>query len=226
MTITIRAAAATAASSTVARSFPWSRTVGPAVVLHSLQQQRPSVRFYRGDSGEGQQQLSEKEERLLQLALPRAETIMERHVRLPNLDDIPVSSLGSNNNNSTTIVDNDNVLQQDSIDKTQLALDVRRKRLIYRSKQRGWLEVDLLLGTWAHENVPTLTTTELDEFEDFVNEETIDIYNLITLRIDAIPDHLESNGVVRRIQAWAKDSPLGKADPDAYKAVKTAKNLI
>ena len=24
----------------------------------------------------------------------------------------------------------------------------RRKRLIYRSKQRGWLEVDLLLGTW------------------------------------------------------------------------------
>ena len=26
---------------------------------------------------------------------------------------------------------------------------VRRKRLVYRSKQRGWLEVDLLLGTWA-----------------------------------------------------------------------------
>jgi len=28
---------------------------------------------------------------------------------------------------------------------------VRRKRMIYRSKQRGWLEADLLLGTWAVE---------------------------------------------------------------------------
>jgi succinate dehydrogenase assembly factor 2 len=102
--------------------------------------------------------------------------------------------------------------------------DVRRKRLIYRSKQRGWLEVDLLLGTWASVNVPNLTAAELDEFEAFVNLETIDIYNIITLRID-IPDEVRS-GVVERIQRWARDSPLGRADPAAYAKAKADANLV
>jgi succinate dehydrogenase assembly factor 2 len=106
-------------------------------------------------------------------------------------------------------------------------LETRRKRLIYRSKQRGWLEVDLLLGTWASDFVPTLNDEDLDEFENFVNMETIDIYNVITLRLD-VPESMkrDGNGVVERIQEWARSSPLGKADQEAYKALKTAKNLI
>lgn len=27
---------------------------------------------------------------------------------------------------------------------------IYRKKLLYRSKQRGWLEVDLILGSWAN----------------------------------------------------------------------------
>jgi succinate dehydrogenase flavin-adding protein (antitoxin of CptAB toxin-antitoxin module) len=106
-------------------------------------------------------------------------------------------------------------------------LATRQKRLIYRSKQRGWSEVDLLLGTWASRNVPTLEVDELDQFEDFVNMETIDIYNIITLRID-VPDALKRDGagIVERIQDWARSSPLGKADPDRYKDVKTEAKLI
>jgi succinate dehydrogenase flavin-adding protein (antitoxin of CptAB toxin-antitoxin module) len=84
--------------------------------------------------------------------------------------------------------------------------------------------VDLLLGTWASANVPSLTAAELDEFEAFVNLETIDIYNIITLRID-IPDEVRSS-VVERIQAWARDSPLGRADPAAYEKVKADANLV
>lgn len=107
-------------------------------------------------------------------------------------------------------------------------LESRKKRLIYRSKQRGWLEVDLLLGTWASEFVPKLSESELDEFEDFVNMETIDIYNVITLRLE-VPDEmktLDGNGVVERIAEWARSSPLGKADPEKYKEVKTEAKLI
>lgn len=106
-------------------------------------------------------------------------------------------------------------------------LETRRKRLVYRSKQRGWLEVDLLLGTWANGNVPKLQGDELDQFEEFVNMETIDIYNVITLRLD-VPEHMkrEGGGVVERIQEWARSSPLGKADPETYKAVKTEAKLI
>ena len=69
----------------------------------------------------------------------------------------------------------------------ELEHEIRQKWLIYRSKQRGWLEVDLLLGTWASENVPNLSSGELDEFEAFVNMYTIDIYNIVTLRTE-IPE--------------------------------------
>lgn len=103
-------------------------------------------------------------------------------------------------------------------------LEVRKKRLVYRSKQRGWLEVDLLLGTWAAQNVPHLSMDELDEFEKFVNLETIDIYNVLTLRTD-IPEEMKGS-VVEKIQAWAKDSPLGKADREKYGEVKKMNNLI
>lgn len=162
--------------------------------------------WYRGDSGEAEHNLSAAEEALLQIAKPKSEEILARHVRLPSLKDIPkASSLG-----------------------TEDELAVRKKRLIYRSKQRGWLEVDLLLGTWASTNVPSLNAEELNQFEDFVNMETIDIYNIITLRLD-IPEELKTPdgcGVVERIQAWARNSPLGKADPATYKKVKTSNNLI
>ena len=36
--------------------------------------------------------------------------------------------------------------------------ETNRKRLIYRSKQRGWLEVDLLLGSFATKHVPEFTS--------------------------------------------------------------------
>jgi succinate dehydrogenase assembly factor 2 len=109
-------------------------------------------------------------------------------------------------------------------------LDVRKKRLVYRSKQRGWLEVDLLLGTWASENVASLSVDELNDFEQFVNLETIDIYNVLTLRVD-VPKEMQSTVVgekslVQRIQDWAKESPLGKADREKYVEVKTKNNLI
>lgn len=168
---------------------------------------RPSlVRTYRGEAGDGVRSASDREEELLRVALPRSASILQRHQALPDLEAIPPASL----------------------DPSQSDLEIRRKRLIYRAKQRGWLEVDLLLGTWASENVPLLKADELDQFEDFVNEETIDIYNIITLRVD-IPESkktLTGDSIVERIQQWARESPLGKADPDTYKAVKTSNNLI
>jgi len=150
-------------------------------------------RGYRGDTGEAVNKLTEDEEALLKIALPKSQAIFQKHIKLP-VDDIAI----------------------------------RQKRLIYRAKQRGWLEVDLLLGTWASQNVPRMQEgEELDQFEDFVNMETIDIYNIITLRLD-VPDELkrDGNGVVERIQAWARSHPLGRADPDTYEAVKTEHKLI
>ena len=52
--------------------------------------------------------------------------------------------------------------------------------MIYRSKQRGWLEADILLGSWAVLHVPSLSIKELDEYEIILNEETIDVFNYVT----------------------------------------------
>lgn len=163
------------------------------------------IRTYLGDAGPAQKTpnaaAAAREQSLWEKAQPRYDSIMERHIRLPTLPN----------------GDNDD----------QSLLEVRKKRLVYRSKQRGWLEVDLLLGTWAAQHVPHLSVEELDQFEAFVNLETIDIYNVLTLRVD-VPEDMRGNGnsVVERIRDWAKDSPLGKADRDRYSEVKRVNNLI
>jgi succinate dehydrogenase assembly factor 2 len=159
----------------------------------------------------------QREHELYKIASPKYEIILERHTRLPTLDNIPEASLPRD------------MVNNSEASREELELEVRKKRLVYRSKQRGWLEVDLLLGTWANQNVPSLLTIdEMDQFEAFVNLETIDIYNIITLRTD-VPDIMkrdDGNGVVERIQKWARASPLGKAEPEKYSAVKRSNNLI
>lgn len=154
-------------------------------------------------------EVARREQELWDRAQPRYNEIMKRHLRLPKAENDLNDSTGMNDEERN--------------------LAVRKKRLVYRSKQRGWLEVDLLLGTWAAENVPNLSVAELDEFENFVNLETIDIYNVLTLRTD-VPEGMRSTGgdvsLVERIQMWAKESPLGKADKDKYVEVKTKNNLI
>lgn len=47
-------------------------------------------------------------------------------------------------------------------------------RLLYRSKQRGFLEMDLLLGLWAKEHVPKASEPLLAAFE--VYNPLLDIY--------------------------------------------------
>ena len=167
------------------------KRVGTLMSQHKLQSGSylQAVRFYRGDSPEQTQRLSEKERELTKISLVKDLEIKKRHFQLPDDE------------------------------------DVRRKRLIYRSKQRGWMEVDVLLGTWASQNVPSLSVAELDEFEEFVNEETIDIYNMITLKTD-IPEKFDNNEVVKRIQNWCETSPLGKADQNMFRKAKEEHNLI
>ena len=124
------------------------------------------IRYYRGEANDGQSIISEAEQILYERAKPRSTDIYNKHISLPKIKDIPKSSLSLNEFNKTS--DNYNI--------NDIELNIRRKRLIYRSKQRGWLEVDILLGTWANLYVNTLNINELYEYETFVNYETIDIY--------------------------------------------------
>ncbi len=172
------------------------------------------------NNAENDAMIEKREQELWNKARPRYDAIMEQHVRLPT-----ATSSSSVSSLSDAGADGDHVVD----------LDARKKRLVYRSKQRGWLEVDLLLGTWASMHVSQLSVEELDQFEKFVNLETVDIYNVLTLRTD-VPENMKSKPssggdcegmtVVEKIQEWVKQSPLGKADREKYVEVKTNHNLI
>ncbi|CAM9820656.1 unnamed protein product [Hapterophycus canaliculatus] len=99
---------------------------------------------------------------------------------------------------------------------------VRRKRLVYRSKQRGWLEVDLLLGTWAEKNVAGLSATDMDRYEDILNLETVDIFNFIAG--NAPPPAFVDTPMMARLQAYVKSNPLGQS-PASYASAKRESNL-
>lgn len=159
---------------------------------------------------EGQQQ---QEERLAALTPEQVRRIGERskalrdeHLRLKT--EVPASSL-------------DPARAGQPVD----AEEVRRKRLLYRSKQRGWLEVDLLLGSWAAQHVPALSVAELDEYEALLNQETIDIFQIVNGQIPPPPE-LESSKVLARLQAYAESAPFGKASVQGYEEVKDKTNLI
>eukprot|EP01040_Poterioochromonas_malhamensis_P003703 gene3703-3957_t len=108
------------------------------------------------------------------------------------------------------------------IPKDANADEVRRKRMIYRSKQRGWLEVDLLLGSWAEKNVPKLSAKELDEYDLILREETIDVYNYVSGK-DALPEHLQNLKVMKDLQVYALSSKA--LDPETYATFKRENRL-
>lgn len=95
-----------------------------------------TIRTYRGDSGDmkhrsqvaetAEDEIVKREEALLKIAEPKYDKIQARHVRMPKLEEIPKASLP--------------FAMQESGDYTldELELEVRRKRLVYRAKQRGW----------------------------------------------------------------------------------------
>ena len=54
-----------------------------------------------------------------------------------------------------------------------------RKRLIFRSWHRGTREMDLLMGSFADQNVLSFTETELMTYESLLETPDPDLYNWI-----------------------------------------------
>ncbi|KAF8244537.1 DUF339-domain-containing protein [Wilcoxina mikolae CBS 423.85] len=55
-------------------------------------------------------------------------------------------------------------------------LTTMRARLLYQSRKRGILETDLLLSTFAHEHLSTMTKEQLEQYDRFLDENDWDIY--------------------------------------------------
>lgn len=59
-----------------------------------------------------------------------------------------------------------------------------------------------------------LSTDELQQYEDILNQETIDIFNWISNK-DPIPEHLQTP-IMKQLHAYCASAPLGKASPKGF----------
>jgi succinate dehydrogenase flavin-adding protein (antitoxin of CptAB toxin-antitoxin module) len=95
---------------------------------------------------------------------------------------------------------------------TPLERDARIKRVLWRSKQRGWRELDLIVGSWATEHAHTLNDTELTAFEELLQEEIPDLYKWLSGQ-DAIPQLYRDNVIMQRLLKHVEKGNIVGVDP-------------
>lgn len=79
-----------------------------------------------------------------------------------------------------------------------LSMDARRRRCVFRAGQRGWLELDVLLGSWTRQHIWHLCENEIKALETILEEETPRLYRYLTKQ-EKIPDHLRENPVLKAL---------------------------
>jgi antitoxin CptB len=70
-------------------------------------------------------------------------------------------------------------------------LDVRRRRLLFRSWHRGIREMDLVLGGFADAHIAALSDAELDEYESWLDVPVQRIFAWVT-GAQAIPPEVDT----------------------------------
>ncbi len=65
-------------------------------------------------------------------------------------------------------------------------LDVRRRRLLFRSWHRGTREADLIMGRFADVHVATFSDAELDQYEHLLDALETDLLSWMT-RVSEVP---------------------------------------
>jgi antitoxin CptB len=69
------------------------------------------------------------------------------------------------------------------------ALDIRRKRLLFRSWHRGTKETDLLLGSFAERHLADMSEPQLERYEALLEEDDAALFDWITGRAAPPPEH-------------------------------------
>lgn len=68
------------------------------------------------------------------------------------------------------------------------ALEIRRKRLHFRSQRRGFREVDLIFGTFAAAELARLDEAELDQFEALLAVPDRDVWLWLQDKVPVAPE--------------------------------------
>jgi antitoxin CptB len=84
--------------------------------------------------------------------------------------------------------------------RTSADLDVRRRRILFRSWHRGLREMDLIMGRFADAEIGALSDADLDEFERLIEVPDADLFRWITGEVQT-PQNYDSP-VFRRLQSF------------------------
>ena len=71
------------------------------------------------------------------------------------------------------------------------------RKLLFRSEHRGTKEMDLILGTFARNFLPTASDDEIEFYADLLMESDPDLYNWISQR-EKLPDD-KTNPVLKKL---------------------------
>jgi succinate dehydrogenase flavin-adding protein (antitoxin of CptAB toxin-antitoxin module) len=75
-------------------------------------------------------------------------------------------------------------------------LEEKRRRMLYHSKQRGWLELDLILGTFADQHLAKLSEKDVLDYENVLEEENPDLFKWLSGQ-SPIPQEYKEMEVVK-----------------------------
>ena len=77
-------------------------------------------------------------------------------------------------------------------------LDGVKKQILWRARQRGLLELDVIVGSFADKNLKTMTPKETEDFEKILSLESPDLYKLLSGQIPPSAE-LRENTVLKQI---------------------------
>ncbi|CEL91944.1 unnamed protein product [Vitrella brassicaformis CCMP3155] len=80
----------------------------------------------------------------------------------------------------------------------------RRKKLLYRSKQRGWLELDVLMGSFADKYLGSFSEQQLDQFDKLLDCENPNLFKWLSGQ-EEVPVEWANHDVYRLLAAYVRD---------------------
>ncbi|KAL8949823.1 MAG: hypothetical protein Q9222_004110 [Ikaeria aurantiellina] len=92
-----------------------------------------------------------------------------------------------------------------------------RARLLYQSRKRGTLESDLLLSTFSDACLPEMTTSQLQQYDVFLDENDWDIYYWATQEPSPTSRETAEGGSPDSATPAAQGQAMDKSETDAWR---------